>query len=97
MVTPIFYDGFEKSGKFYIRYDLGHDLELDLDHEGNFNFQPIWLLKIGVNFQKNVLDLHMTFNSHNDLEFDLYHDFEGHMKVKKIFLKINPIFNSKIG
>ena len=34
MGTPIFYDGFEKSGKFYVRYDLDHDL--DLDHLTNF-------------------------------------------------------------
>ena len=57
MVTPIFYAGFGKSGKFYVRYDLDHDLDLDLDHEGNFNFQPILLLKVGVNFQKSLLDL----------------------------------------
>ena len=36
MTTPIFYDGFEKSGKFYAQYDLDHDL--NLDREGNFNF-----------------------------------------------------------
>ena len=36
MVTPIFYDGFEKSGKFYVQIDLYHDH--DLDHEKNFNF-----------------------------------------------------------
>ena len=34
MVTPIYYDGFGKSGKCYVQYDL----DLDLDHEGNFNF-----------------------------------------------------------
>ena len=50
-------------------------------------------VKKGVNFQKkNVLDLHMTFNVHNDLAFELNHDFEGHMKVKNIFLKIYPHF-----
>ena len=38
MVTPIFYDGFGKSGKFYVRYDCDHDRDLDLDHERNFNF-----------------------------------------------------------
>ena len=38
MVTPIFYDAFEKSEKFYVQYDLDHDLNLDLGHEGNFNF-----------------------------------------------------------
>ena len=43
---------------------------------------------MGINFEKNLLDLHMTFNGHNDLDFDLDHDFEGHMKDKKIFLKI---------
>ena len=34
----------------------------------------------------------MTFNGHNELEFDLEHDFEGHTKVKKIFLKIYADF-----
>ena len=31
MVTPIFHNGFEKSGKFYVRYDLDHDLDFELD------------------------------------------------------------------
>ena len=34
----------------------------------------------------------MTFNFHNDLVFDFDHDFEGHMKVKNIFLQFNPHF-----
>ena len=42
MVTPIFHDGFENSRKFHVQYDLDHDLDLyfdlDIDHEGNFNF-----------------------------------------------------------
>ena len=45
-----------------------------------------------VNLEKNVLDLHMTFNVHNDLKFDLYYAFEGYLKFKKIFLKIYPHF-----
>ena len=32
---------------------------------------------MGINFQKNALDLHMTFDNHNDLAFDFGHDFEG--------------------
>ena len=38
METPIFYEGFEKVGKFYVRYDLNHELDLDLDHYVEFNF-----------------------------------------------------------
>ena len=34
----------------------------------------------------------MTLNDHNDLEFDSAYEFEGHIKVKKIFLKIYPHF-----
>ena len=34
----------------------------------------------------------MTFNGHNDLEFDIYNDFEGYLKVKDIFKKIYPYF-----
>ena len=43
MVTPIFYDGFEKGGKFYVRYDLDHDhdLDLDLDQYVEFSFSSI--------------------------------------------------------
>ena len=37
MVTPIFYDGFENNGKFYVRYDVDYDL--DLDDEENFNLK----------------------------------------------------------
>ena len=35
MVTPIFYDGFEKIEKFYIRYDFDRDLEIGryVDHK----------------------------------------------------------------
>ena len=47
---------------------------------------------MGLNFQKNVLDLQY---SHNELGFDLDYELEGHMKVKDIFWKFNPIFNSK--
>ena len=36
MEAPIFYDGFEKSGKLYVRYDLDHDLDLDYYVEFNF-------------------------------------------------------------
>ena len=43
------------------------------------------LLKIGGNFQKNVPDLHMTFYVHNDLEFDLNHDFDGQEKIFQNF------------
>ena len=32
MQNPIFYDGFEKGRKFYVRFDLDYDLDLDLDH-----------------------------------------------------------------
>ena len=39
METPIFYDGFEKGGKFYVRYDLDHDHDLDVDQYVEFNFQ----------------------------------------------------------
>ena len=38
MVTPSFNDGFTKSEKFYFQYDLDHELDRDLDHEGKFNF-----------------------------------------------------------
>ena len=38
METPIFYDGFEKGGKFNVQYDLDDDLELDLDQYVEFNF-----------------------------------------------------------
>ena len=41
-----------------------------------------------VNFQKNALDLHMTFYGHNDLEFDLDHDFEG----QENFFETLPLF-----
>ena len=43
----------KKSGKFYVRYDLDHGL--DLDHVA------IKLLKMGVNFQTNFFDLHINF------------------------------------
>ena len=33
-----FFDGFEKNGKFYVRYDLNYDLDLDLYHEVDFDF-----------------------------------------------------------
>ena len=36
MITPIFYDGFGKRGKFHVQYDLEHDLGLDIDHVENF-------------------------------------------------------------
>ena len=36
METPIFYDRFEKSGKFYVQYDLDHDFDLDQYVEFNF-------------------------------------------------------------
>ena len=32
--NPHFYDGFERSCEFYVRYDLDYDL--NLDHEGVF-------------------------------------------------------------
>ena len=34
----------------------------------------------------------MTFHGHNDLEFDLYNDFEGYLKAKDVFLKNLPLF-----
>ena len=34
METPLFYDGFENSRKFYVRYEL----DVDLDHEVDFDF-----------------------------------------------------------
>ena len=49
---------------------------------------------MGVNVQKYLFDLHMYFNVHNELEFDLEHAFEGHIKVKKIFLKIYSTFQN---
>lgn len=39
--------------------------------------------------QKNIVDLHISFNVHIDLEYDLY-DLRGHTNVKNILLKINP-------
>ena len=40
MEIPIFYDGFEKSGNFFVWHDLDHDLDLagDLDDEVHFDF-----------------------------------------------------------
>ena len=88
MVTPIFYDGFEKSGKFDVRYDLYHDLDLDLDHEGNCEFYPILLIKMGEDFQKNLLDLHMTFKVIVEVEFKVIMTIAGHMKVRNFFCYI---------
>ena len=84
MATPILYDGFGKSGKFYVRYDL--------DHEGNFSFYPILLLKMGINFQKNPIGFKVMVK----VKFKVIMTIEGHMKVKKPFLKIYPHFTSKI-
>ena len=42
---------------------------------------------MGVNFQKNLLNLNMTFNCHNDLEFDLDHDNVKVMSNVKSFIK----------
>ena len=44
IVTPIFHDGFEKSGKFYVRYDFDRDLDLVLDYEVNFNFKLLFII-----------------------------------------------------
>ena len=39
----------------------------------------------------------MTFNVHNDLEFDLNNDFEGHLKTEgKFFLNLPLFFMAKI-
>ena len=49
---------------------------------------------MGINFQNNVLDLHITSNDHNDFEFDLDHHFEGHLKVK-FFLRIAKLVKNR--
>ena len=93
MITSIFYDGFEKSEQFYVRYNCDHDLDLDLlDHERNFNLEPILLLKMRENFQNIVLDLYITFKIMVKVICKVIMNIEGHMKVKYSFLKIYPHF-----
>ena len=39
----------------------------------------------------------MTFKDHNDLEFDIDHDYEGNMNGQEDFsLNLPRLFNSKI-
>ena len=52
---------------------------------------------MGVNFQKKLLDLQMSFKVMVKGKFENIMTIEYHMKVKKIFFKIYPFFNSKIG
>ena len=70
----------------------------DLKRMKNFTFDMtlttkgilIFILKIFLTF------IYMTLNGHNGVAFDLDHDFEGHVKVRNIFMKFTPIFNSEI-
>ena len=78
MEAHIFYDGIRKISKCYGRCNL------DLDRKGYFNIQSILLLKMKVNFQKTVLDLHKTSNVHNYLRLYLDHDPKGSNETNEV-------------
>ena len=66
--------------------DMALTMTLTLSTKGVLVFNQFsYQNQMRVNFQKNVHDFRMTFNTHNDLAFDLDHDLEWHTKVKNIF------------
>ena len=53
--------------------------------------------KTGLNFQKNVFDLYMTLNVHDNSLFDLEHDLEGYAyEGQEHFFEYLPLFSIAI-